>query len=182
MQEIWKDIPGFENIYQASNYGNIRALHYGCRNKSNSLIIRKLTPTPNRDNGYLRVNLVTDGKDKRYYIHRLVATTFIPNPDNKPQVNHIDGDKTNNSVSNLEWVTISENHIHAFNTGLKHKKFGIENANSKPILQYTKDGILIRKWDSIADASRFYNIDRSSISQCLLGRSKSSNGYIWKYI
>lgn len=110
-KEIWKDIDGFPN-YEVSNHGQIR-------NKTTNHI---LSPIPDKD-GYLRVHLNTDKTVKR--VHRLVAEAFILNPNNKSQVNHIDGDKTNNDETNLEWVTVGENNIHALKTGLRN--------NSRPV-------------------------------------------------
>lgn len=183
MQEIWKDIIGYENLYQVSNLGNIRSLCFGARNKRKSNTIRMLK-IGYTNVGYSKVELYKDGISKIKYVHRLVAETFIPNPDNKPEVNHINGDKTNNSIDNLEWVTSSENKRHALNTGLKKPVAGLRgknNPSSKPIDQYTTDGIFVKHWDSIADAASFLNIRHTCISLCLTGKIKTSHGYIWKY-
>ena len=109
MNEIWKST-GFDG-YEVSNLGRVRRLH-----KTIPPRIRKLTTDTH---GYLHVNLWHGGKSKHFSIHRLVAIAFIPNPENKPEVNHIDGNKLNNRVSNLEWVTSSENQRHAFDMGLQ---------------------------------------------------------------
>lgn len=184
MQEIWKDITGYENLYQVSNLGNIRTLCYGARNIRKSNIVRLLKIGKNNV-GYCKIELYKDGKTKMKYIHRLVAEAFIPNPDKKPAVNHIDGNKANNSVSNLEWVTPSENTKHAFRTRLLKppmaNRHGKNNPLSKPIDQYTKDGIFVKHWDSIADAGAYFNVRYSNITLCLTGRNKTSCGYVWKY-
>ena len=108
MEEIWKDIEGYEGLYQISNLGKVKSIRF---NKERLLKYDKST-------SYLRIKLCKDGIETNYLIHRLVAKAFIPNPDNKPQVNHIDGIKTNNSVDNLEWCTASENQTHALKTKL----------------------------------------------------------------
>ena len=180
MQEIWKDIPHYEGKYQVSNLGNIKSLHFKHQN-----IQKLLKPTLN-SSGYYKIELYRDGKSKIFYVHRVVASVFIPNPHNKPEVNHIDGNKLNNMVNNLEWCTISENQIHAINKHLRNPSpmIGLKgglNPLSKPILQYSKDGVLIRKWDSIADVEYTLGFKRSCISNNLIGNSNSSYGYIWKY-
>ena len=107
MREIWKDIPGFEGLYQVSNHGNILSVK---RNKYRKIRKDKW--------GYSIVGLNKDGGQKQLFVHRLVAVAFIPNPNNFAEVNHIDGNKANNSVDNLEWCNRYENAHHAFRTGL----------------------------------------------------------------
>ena len=109
-EEVWKDIEGYEDRYQISNFGNVRSI-------CGVSIIRK-TSIDNK--GYVAVTIKKQGQSHRYRIHRLVAKAFIPNPDNKPQVNHINGIKTDNRVGNLEWCTDSENKKHAYANGLNH--------------------------------------------------------------
>jgi hypothetical protein len=122
MSEIWKDIEGFEGLYQISNLGNVKSLNYRRSGKENLL-----SPTKcGRD--YFRVKL---GANNERYMHRLVAKHFIPNPENKPEVNHIDGDKSNNCVLNLEWCTPSENKQHAYDTGLKVASKGEKSGRAK---------------------------------------------------
>lgn len=109
MQEIWKDIQGYEGLYQVSNFGNVRSLKY---NHTKEIKLLKPQTTPK---GYLWVCL----KGKKVMVHRIVANTFISNLDNKTQVNHINGDKTDNRKENLEWCTNSENQLHAYKLGLQ---------------------------------------------------------------
>lgn len=122
--EIWRDIVDdvvdYEGKYQVSNFARVRSFH---RDKI------KIIKPDIIHTGYLRVLLYKDGKTKSYYVHVLVAKAFVPNPDNKRQVNHIDGDKSNNCVDNLEWTTPSENIAHAFETGLR--KSGCEHFRAK---------------------------------------------------
>lgn len=121
--EEWKDIEGYEGIYQVSNYGNVKSLARQRRNSKGIYMQKeKLLSLTNTSTGYKKVELVKNGKKKGYKVHRLVAMAFIDNPENKPEVNHIDGNKINNHVDNLEWVTSSENSIHAYKTGLNPNK------------------------------------------------------------
>lgn len=115
--EIWKDIIGFESLYEVSNYGQIR-------NVKTLRILKFHLETK----GYLGISLRKNNKSKRFAVHRLVAIAFIPNPENKPEVNHKDGDKQNNRVDNLEWATAKENTNHSINTGLRKTKLSFEIA------------------------------------------------------
>lgn len=118
MSEQWVDIPGYEGFYQVSNLGRIKTVER--YNPKRKRIIKECVRTPVAVHGYLYCELWKNGQHKRYAVHRIVATAFIPNPGGKPQVNHLDGDKTNNSVGNLEWCTASENEYHAYETELTH--------------------------------------------------------------
>lgn len=111
MSEEWRDIIGYEGLYQVSSYGNTRSLERLETTKDGRKRIRPAQTISQylHYKGYKRVTLCKDGIRKAYLVHRLVAEAFIPNPDNKPQINHIDEDKTNNAITNLEWVTNDEN-------------------------------------------------------------------------
>ena len=124
-EEVWKDIPEYEGIYQVSSYGNVRSLdrpvkHFSYKSgKISTMIRRGVVMRPGSSpNGYKIVRFSKEGKPAYFAVHRLVALLFIANPHNKPTVNHIDGNKVNNKVTNLEWVTSSENQLHAIKTGL----------------------------------------------------------------
>ena len=174
MQEVWKDIKGYEGLYQVSNLGNIKS----------SSSSQNLNPSLH-SGGYLKIELYKNGKGKYFYVHRIVAEAFIRNQEAKAQVNHIDGNKKHNSVDNLEWATPSENISHAFKIGLLQSpmkgKYGNLNPLSKKIDQYTVDGIFINTWDSISDVVRHFDCARTSIYRCLRGKTKTSMGYVWKY-
>ncbi|HIT38246.1 MAG TPA: HNH endonuclease [Candidatus Onthousia faecipullorum] len=134
--EIWKDIKGYENYYQVSNYGRIKSKARIRKGKQKQFYLTKekiLCAHVNKKRGYVQILLTKEGKQKLYLCHRLVAETFIPNPNNYSEINHIDGNKQNNYVKNLEWCTHSENIKHAYNKslipetknrpkGLKYKK------------------------------------------------------------
>ena len=156
-----KDIKGYEGLYAVTSCGKVW-----------SYINEKfLKPGVNSD-GYLQVQLFKEGKFKNHYIHRLVAEAYIPNPDNLPQVNHKDENRTNNCLQNLEWCDAKYN----INYGTCITK--ISNSHKIPILQYDLDGNFIREWSSATDVGEEV---RKGISQCLRGKSKSSYGYVWKY-
>ena len=175
MSEIWKIIPNYNSMYLVSDKGNVFSV------KSQKLLsIRK------SKNGYFKVTLSNDGVPKCFSIHRLVAEAFIENKEGKPQVNHIDGNKRNNCADNLEWVTASENQLHAVRTGLHAPspmkgKFGALNHTSRPICQYTLDGTFVREWSSISDASRFVKIPVTAIVSVARGRRKNCAGFVWRY-
>lgn len=180
MQEIWKDIPDYEGLYQVSNFGNVKSMNYNHTGKPKNLTIKS------HHSGYRMVMLCKNGNHKNKTIHILVATVFIENPLNKPCVNHIDGNKSNNCVSNLEWVSYSENTRHAIKTGLRADSNmtgckGILNPLSRPVYQYTKSNQPVKKWPSISDAARYLNCPPASIINNAKGRTKSLHGYVWKY-
>lgn len=181
MQEIWKDIKDYEGLYQVSNFGNVKSLPRKTNNQYNKGIIMKQMIY----RGYSKVQLNKNGKIKWFAVHRLVAQAFLPNLDNKPQVNHIDGNKLNNNLSNLEWVTGSENQLHSYrilkNTPSMKNHYGSNHVASKIIYQFDKNNNFIKKWNSIIEATNELNICACNITDCAKGNRKSAGGYIWKY-
>ena len=135
------------------------------------------------DGGYLLVNFHT-GKKSGYnrLVHRLVAKAFIPNPENLKEVNHKDGNKFNNCVENLEWVSPSQNCQHAWNTGLQKRKYGKDHFLSKPVVQI-KDGEVVAEYDGTRDAQRKTGIKQTAISACCCHKKhcNTAGGFIWKY-
>lgn len=190
--EVWKDIKDHEGLYQINNKGEVKALEKTIWNGQGYLYfpekIRKLNPDKD---GYLNITLSNKGKVKTFKIHRLVAEAFIPNPNNLPEVNHKDGDKTNNNVDNLEWCTRKENQKHAFRIGLINQngernhmygKLGADNPNSIPIYQLNKNtGDIIREYDSLASAGRDLGVNTGKICLVCQGKRNSAYGYKWKY-
>ena len=154
-KEIWKEIDGFEGRYSVSTKGNIKNL------KNGRILAERYDGA-----GYKAVIL----NGKNYNVHRLVALAFLDNPHNLPQVNHIDEDKLNNDVSNLEWVSIEDNIRHS-----------IHNQSCK-VRQLDKDGNLIRVWDSIHQINRELGYARQPITKVCKGRQRDAYGYIWRYV
>ena len=184
MEEIWRDIPQYEGMYQVSSKGRVRSLDRTLltANGEHKMKGRVLSPNVN-NSGYYYVTL---SKDRRHWcakVHRLVATAFIPNPDNLPEVNHRDGNKLNCCIENLEWCNHSDNHKHSFRMGLS--KVGVaQKAKRKSVLQIDAvTGEVVREWDSIADANRhFYGNPRNtSIYRCIHGEYKTASGWKWRY-
>lgn len=133
------------------------------------------------NNQYYRVNLRNNGKVKLIYLHRILASAFIPNPNNLPEINHIDGDKLNYSLDNLEWCDSQQNKQHARENGLQISKRSKESKLSKKVGQYDLTNKLIKIWDCVMDIERTLGIKSGAISNCCLGKSKTSAKYIWRY-
>lgn len=142
MDEIWKDIEGYEGLYKVSNLGNILSTNFNKQNISKNLKLHLCKF------GYVKIDLQTPTKKKKsLFVHRLVAEAFIPNTNNYREINHIDGNKTNNMINNLEWITRSKNVKHAYDTGLKQawhkgKRGVLPNGSNKPQSKLTETDIL----------------------------------------
>lgn len=163
---IWKDVKGYENLYQVSNDGLVRTSHKG---------LWEILSAGRTKHGYYNVLLYKDGKRKNERVHRLVASAFIPNPNNYPYINHKDENPSNNHVDNLEWCTAEYN----INYGTCKER--IANSNSKPILKYDLDGNFICEYKSLAEAERIEGIDHATISMSCSGRVSYQCGFIWIY-
>lgn len=172
MIEIWKDIVGYEGLYQVSNFGRVKSL--AKVDRVGRFHPEQLKVQVNNGIGYLVVNLKHNGKQQMRSVHRLVAEHFISNDLELPEVNHIDGNKSNNVVNNLEWCTHSENIQHAVDTGL-HTNFG-----QRKVLCVELDLV----FDTIKDAELWVGVKGSRISNvCQLKRGcKTCGGYHWRYI
>ena len=189
MEEIWKDIEGYEGIYQVSNLGRVRSLdrYYEKPHPRNGVPTRYLKrgqiiiSHPSR-NGYMGVVLKVNRVQKNFMVHRLVAKAFVPGYFEGADVNHKDCDRTNNRADNLEWVTRRENlmyHTPDNETPMEQ----IHKSQRSPVIQMTMEGEFIREWPSIHAAHLALNIDSKSITGCCRGYygNKSAGGYRWKF-
>ena len=158
--EIWKDIEGYDGLYEVSNTGKVKSLNYRRTGKE------KILKPQDNGKGYLYVILYKDGKMKSCRVNRLVAQAFLPNPDNLPEVNHIDQCRTNNNVENLEWCTTHYN---------------VEYSQAKAVIGINKVSGLITEFPSAYEASRQTGITRSHICECCNGKANSAGGHYWFY-
>lgn len=173
-EEIWKSIPGYKGLYEVSNMGRVKALERiaargskGERHRKEQILKLQCR------NLYLKATLCKNGEYKQFQVHRLVAEAFIPNPDGKPVVNHIDGDRCNNQASNLEWVTYRENTQHAIRTGL----WVPEEAHTHPV-QCVETGEI---FSSTAEAGRSVGVTWSAIGRACKDRWCPCQQKHWKY-
>lgn len=187
MQEIWKDIEGYEGSYQVSNCGKVRSLtrKVSCMGGQRTIKGKVLKPTVS-SNLYLTVDLRQHQKHKTQSIHRLVAQAFIPNPQKYNVINHKDNNPQNNIVTNLEWCTQSYNVKYAYEKGNAKRTSGCFKKgniphNRRKINQYSKNKDFICSYISIKQASNYTHIKRSAINNCLTKRCRTSGGYIWEY-
>lgn len=170
--EIWKDIAGYEGLYQVSNLGNVRSLNW-----SNTGVI-KLVALKKHNRGYLHVLLYKGKRCKSFLVHRLVADTFMPCSDKTMTVNHIDENPLNNHLDNLEWCSLKEN-INKFQSNHPGKIGRTENMT--PVNQLDMGGRVVNVWKSVAEIRRNLNFNSWSISQCCNGKRKTAYGYRWQY-
>lgn len=171
MKEEWKDISNFEGLYQVSNLGRVRSLPKSGSGGHNGIILSQ----SNDKDGYLLVYLYANREKIACRVHRLAALSFLPNPNNLPQVNHKDGNKENNCFTNLEWCNSSYNNSYGIGS--------VNRANSKsiPILQLDMSGNIVREWESAKKVESALGFNHSNITNCCKGRYKSIYGYKWRY-
>lgn len=199
--EEWRDIAGYEGLYQVSDWGRVRSIDrvikYLVKGKypAERIFKGQIIAPFKINSGYLTVSLGESSKGHNKTIHRLVAEAFIPNTENKPCVGHKDGNETNNCVENLYWCTYPENNNHPITKerqieSSKKRDFSylhtsevenkISKSLSKPIIQL-KDGVVIKEWDSIKEAASFLGKSGGNITCCCQGKFKSMYGYQWMY-
>ena len=160
----WREVKEYSN-YEVNQLGEIR-------HKKRQKILKP------RDNngGYQYVNFKINGKNTNFAVHRIVANAFIPNPNGYTEVNHKDYNKKNNCVDNLEWVSSSQNKQHSY---LKQEN---KKTRGKAVNQYTKEGIFLKTFDSVSDAAKELGCCVAAISNCCLGRTKTSQGFRWSFV
>ena len=186
MQEIWKSIEGYEGKYEISNLGRVKSL---CdkNGRKRELILK---PRVGKQ-GYLYLNLWQESEGKAKKIHRLVAEAFCYKPATAECVNHINGVKTDNRAENLEWCTYSYNSKQSYANGLskptkgdKDGMYGVhgkDHPSSKPVLQFSLDGVFMKEWENPIEAGKALNVCGSSIQRCARGDRKTAFGYKWEY-
>lgn len=185
--EVWKDIPGYEGLYKVSNLGRVKHLPTQQSPGTGKYARQERICTPHLMNmGYWVVDLYKNNRRKTMLVHRLVALAFIPNPNNFSCINHLDSNRANPNVENLEWCTASHNAKHSYDTNNRREKMnwkhGKDNEKSKAVLMLDKEsGKILRRFDSIMDVERELNIKNCNICSCLKGRHKTAGGYKWIY-
>ena len=199
MEEIWKNIPNYEGLYQISDCGRIKTLEKLVKSglKNNSFVKRKERIIKNQINklGYHHVTLYKNGIGQNFNVHKLVAESFIdkntfkymPNENknsidlNKLVINHKDENPSNNHVENLEWCTQAYNINYGHRNEKVAKNMVEHNRYATPVIQYTLDGYIIKKWRSLKEIEKTIGYSRNSIALCCKGKYKKSHGYIWRY-
>lgn len=173
--EVWRDVKGYEGKYQVSNYGNVKSIERKTKRNDGVLytVLGKAKKPTKWGAGYEVVNLWKSNKQHMEYVHRLVAEAFIKNPENKPYINHIDGNKTNNNVDNLEWCTAHENADHAWRTGLRKGSKPIRCVETGEIFPGSNKASMM-----ICGSRRM----QSSISACAIGKKKTYLGLHWEFV
>ncbi|KAA6303162.1 MAG: hypothetical protein EZS26_000765 [Candidatus Ordinivivax streblomastigis] len=179
MEEIFKNIHGYEGLYQVSNFGRVKScerfVYKGIRGQT-QLLQDKILKQSKQKTGYLSVVLYNLGKKQTHFIHRLVAIAFIPNPENLPEVNHKDENKCNNFVDNLDWITSKNN----CNFGTRNERIA-SKVNTKHIFQYELNGKFVKGWESAIQIQRELGFSRQNILCNANGKTKKAYNYIWKY-
>lgn len=172
--EEWRDVVGYEGLYQVSSMGRVKSLERkDCLGRT---VKERILKSRTNRYGYMEVNLCADGKRKMLKVHRLVCQAFHDNPDNKPEVNHVNEDKTDNRACNLEWSTRRENNNHGTRNVRACK------ALSKPVGQYTSDGELVKIWPSVIEVQRQTGFSQGHICKAANGNYKQAYGFIWRYV
>lgn len=185
--EEWRPVVGFEGLYEVSDWGNVKSLprvveclhlgKYPTKRHLKGNIMKQYLD----DDGYCRVNLNIDGYGKPYGVHRLVAEAFIPNPENKPCVDHINSNRADNKVENLRWYSVLLNNSTKHARQSKSKSARLRQDNKKQIVQITLDGKIVKIWECGHRIKEELGFDNSSIIRVCKGQQDTSYGFKWKY-
>lgn len=177
--EVWKDVPNYEGIYKVSNFGRIKMVKRTLIDSLGKKINKKEhILKPRTGNRYYMIALYKNGKREDLLLHRLIAQTFIPNPENKPFVNHKDENCFNNCSDNLMWCTQKEN----MNWGTINERMSKNSKSKRKVNQYDMDGNFIKQWDCMTDFYKSKGLKlKTGIIECCKGRRQSHMGYKWKY-
>lgn len=191
--EEFRPVKGYEGLYEVSDFGRVKSLQRKVSSaiRNNTTITRKERLLKQGDNrGYKSVvlQIVGDNKNQCKRVHRLVAEVFLPNPLNKPIINHKDCDPSNNHVGNLEWCTQSYNIQYSWNLGrkkvsdeFKKPRFGRENKSARQVVQMTLSGEFVKEWDCVSYIERDLGFSRPNICKCCRGKINTAYGFKWKY-
>ena len=187
IEEKWKPVVGYEGLYEVSSLGRVRSLSRSIQGHKGYYVIPSRILKGFYAYGYRYVELRKGGKLKSYRVHRLVAEAFLPNPNKYPIINHKNEIRDDNRVDNIEWCT------HKYNSNYGNiKSKQKQSSHCRPIIQLTKEGIFVAKYQSIADASKATKIEHTNIIQCAKGKllkcrdgklriRRYAGGFIWKY-
>lgn len=183
--EIWKDVVGYEGYYEVSNIGRVRSLERVVVDGSTRGY--RLRALCNDGLGYKHVSLSKNRKNRTIKVHRLVAQAFIPNPENKPHIDHINTIRDDNRVENLRWVTPKENsqnkitrkRLEIFNE--VNRLTGVAKPSTRKVLEYNIDGLFVREWRCVRFIAQTYNVDNSNIYSCCNGKAKHCKGKIYRW-
>lgn len=176
MNEVWKDVVGYEGLYEVSDLGNVRSLNWGKRGFAKNLYLKP------HQHGYLQVELFKNGTRKMFMVHRLVAIAFIPNDNDLPLINHKDEDKKNNHVDNLEWCNNRYNVCYSLE---RHERIMPKTRNGKRkayrVIQCDLDGNPIQEWENAREVYRETGMSDCSVTSCCIGKRKTAYGFKWRY-
>lgn len=175
MIEVWKDIVGYEGLYQVSNLGRVKSCERLVIHYLGKRLVKEYILKQTNNNNYYTITLAKNNTRKTGRVHKLVAMHFIENENNYLEVNHIDGHSLNNNASNLEWCSRSSNQLHAYRMGLQ------KPINEKPILMIDKNGEIVSKFKSIIDAEKQTGLCHSNIAKVCKGKRNYVGGYHFKY-
>lgn len=188
MEEIWKDVKDYEEYYQVSNKGRLRSKDRITQNRNGKIIKKGKILKCGTSKGYKVTELIKNGKRKSFYLHRLIAREFIPNVENKPCINHIDCNRKNNDIRNLEWVTYKENTAHMIMLGRENKNEKWHDGIKKHIETLKKEIVRInlytgeKKFYSYLNQVREDGFNPANVCYACQGKYKTSKGYEWKYL